>query len=182
MATRARIGIQLPDGQIKAAYNHWDGYTGGLGYNLCDNWTNPEKVLKAIKLGNASTWGVIIGEKTDFDDRSNEMHDVQNIYYGRDRGEKDQGPNTYANEQEYLAEGWGSGEEYIYLMKDTGQKDPLGVAQGEWYYATRVWSDSKKDYDPSVGFLPLREVAIQDRIRMLQFELKQINDNRKKVA
>jgi phospholipid N-methyltransferase len=56
------------------------------------------------------------------------------------------------------------------------------VARGEWFYATRVWSDSKKDYDPAVGFLPLREVAIQDRIRMLQFELKQINDNRKKVA
>lgn len=182
MATRARIGIQLPDGRIKAAYNHWDGYPGGLGYNLCDNWTNLEKVQKAIELGNASTWGVIIGDKTDFDDRSNEMHDVQNIYYGRDRGERDQKACTYANEQEYLAEGWGSGEEYIYLMKDTEHKDPYGKAQGEWYYATRVWSDSKKDYDPSVGFLPLREVAIQDRIRMLQFELKQINDNRKKVA
>lgn len=182
MATRARIGIQLPDGRIKAAYNHWDGYPGGLGYKLCDHWTNPKKVLKAIELGNASTWGVIIGDKTDFDDRSNEMHDVQNIYYGRDRGERDQKARTYATEQEYLAEGWGSGEEYIYLMKDQGQKDLLGVATGEWYYATRVWSDSKKDYDPAVGFLPLREVAIQDRIRMLQFELKQINDNRKKVA
>jgi len=182
MATRARIGIQLPDGSIKAAYQHWDGYPGGLGYNLIDNWTNPEKVLKAIKLGNASTWGVIIGEKTDFDDRSNEMHDIQNIYYGRDRGERDQGPNTYADEQEYLAEGWGSGEEYIYLLKDMGHKDPFGKAQGEWYYATRVWSDSKKDYDPAVGFLPLREVAIQDRIRMLQFDLKSIEDSRKKVA
>jgi hypothetical protein len=38
---------------------------------------------------------MIIGDKTDFDDRSNEIHDVQNIYYGRDRGEKDQGPRTY---------------------------------------------------------------------------------------
>lgn len=182
MATRARIGIQLPDGRIKAAYQHWDGYPGGLGYKLCDHWTNPEKVLKAIQLGNSSTWGVIIGDKIDFDDRSNEMHDVQNIYYGRDRGEKDQKARTYANEQEYLTEGWGSGEEYIYLMKDRGQKDPLGVAQGEWYYATRVWSDSKKDYDPAMGFGPLLEAAIQDRIRMMQFELKQINDNRKKVA
>ena len=182
MATRARIGIQLSDGQIKAAYQHWDGYPGGLGYNLCDNWTNLDKVLKAIKLGNASTWGMIIGDKIDFDDRANEMHDVQNIYYGRDRGEKDQGPNTYATEQEYLAEGWGSGEEYIYLLKDTGHKDPYGVTQGEWYYATRVWNDSKKDYDPSVGFQPLVEAAIRDKIRMLQFSLKGIEDRRKKVA
>jgi hypothetical protein len=182
MATRGRIGLQLPDGKIIASYNHWDSYCGGLGYNLCDNWTNLDKVLKAIKLGNASTWGTIIGNKIDFDDRSNEMHDVQNIYYGRDRGEKDQGPNTYATEQEYLAEGWGSGEEYIYLLKDTGHKDPYGVAQGEWYYATRVWSDSKKDYDPSVGFQPLEEAAIRDKIRMLQFSLKGIEDRRKKVA
>jgi len=138
--------------------------------------------LKAIKLGNASTWGTIIGDKIDFDDRSNEMHDVQNIYYDRDRGEKHQKARTYATEQEYLAEGWGSGEEYIYLLKDTGQKDPYGVAQGEWYYATRVWSDSKKDYDLSVGFQPLQEVAIRDRIRMLQFELKASEDRRKKVA
>jgi len=182
MATRARIGIQLPDGKITASYNHWDNYPGGTGYNLCDNWTNIDKVLKAIKLGNASTWGTIIGDKIDFDDRSNEMHDVQNIYYDRDRGEKHQKARTYATEQEYLAEGWGSGEEYIYLLKDTGQKDPYGVAQGEWYYATRVWSDSKKDYDPSVGFQPLQEVAIRDRIRMLQFELKASEDRRKKVA
>ena len=182
MATRARIGIQLPDGKITASYNHWDNYPGGTGYNLCDNWTNIDKVLKAIKLGNASTWGTIIGDKIDFDDRSNEMHDVQNIYYDRDRGEKHQKARTYATEQEYLAEGWGSGEEYIHLLKDTGQKDPYGVAQGEWYYATRVWSDSKKDYDPSVGFQPLQEVAIRDRIRMLQFELKASEDRRKKVA
>ena len=182
MATRARIGIQLPDGRIKAAYQHWDGYPGCLGYNLIDNWTNPEKVLKAIKLGNASHWGMIIGDKTDFDDRSNEIHDVQNIYYGRDRGEKDQGARTYVNEAEYLEEGWGSGEEYIYLLKDEGHKDPLGVAQGEWYYATRVWSDSKKDYDPSVGFQLLKEEAMKDKIRMLQFDLKGIEDRRKKVA
>jgi len=182
MATRARIGIQLPDGRIKAAYQHWDGYPGGLGYNLIDNWTNPEKVLKAIKLGNASHWGMIIGEKTDFDDRKNEMHDVQNIYYGRDRGEKDQGPNTYATEQEYLAEGWGSSEEYIYLLKDTGQKDPWGRAEGEWYYATRVWNTGEKDYDPAVGFQLLKEEAMKDKIRMLQFDLKGIEDRRKKVA
>ena len=182
MATRARIGIQSPEGKITASYNHWDGYPGGLGYNLCDNWTRLDKVKKAIELGGSSAWGIVIGDKTDFDDRNCETHDYQNIYYGRDRGEKDQGPNTYATEQEYLAEGWGSGEEYIYLLKDEGLKDPYGVAQGEWYYATRVWNDSKKDYDPAVGFQPLQEAAIRDKIRMLQFSLKQVEDSRKKVA
>ena len=182
MATRARIGIQLPNGQIKASYQHWDGYPGGLGYNLIDNWTNLEKVLKAIKLGNASHWGMIIGDKTDFDDRKNEMHDIQNVYYGRDRGEKDQGPRTYVDEQEYLAEGWGSGEEFIYLMKDTGHKDPFGETQGEWFYATRVWNTGEKDYDPAVGFQSLKVEAMKDKIRMLQFDLKSIEDSRTKVA
>ena len=175
MATRARIGIQLPDGRIKAAYQHWDGYPGGLGYKLIDHWTNPEKVQKAIELGNASTWGVIIGDKTDFDDRNNEMHDVQNIYYGRDRGEKDQKARTYVNETEYLEDGWGSGEEYIYLLKDTGVKDPLGKSQGEWYYATRVWSDAKKDYDAAKGFEPLEAVAILDHIESLRRYLQSIS-------
>ena len=175
MATRARIGIQLPDGRIKAAYQHWDGYPGGLGYKLIDHWTNPEKVQKAIELGNASTWGVIIGDKTDFDDRNNEMHDVQNIYYGRDRGEKDQKARTYVNETEYLEDGWGSGEEYIYLLKDTGVKDPWGKSQGEWYYATRVWSDAKKDYDAAKGFEPLEAVAILDHIESLRRYLQSIS-------
>ena len=175
MATRARIGIQLPDGSIRAAYQHWDGYPGGLGYKLIDHWTNPEKVQKAIELGNASTWGVIIGDKTDFDDRNNEMHDVQNIYYGRDRGEKDQKARTYVNEAEYLADGWGSGEEYIYLMKNTGVKDPLRKALGEWYYATRVWNTNVKDYDAAKGFEPLEAVAILEHIESLRRYLQSIS-------
>jgi hypothetical protein len=178
MATRARIGIEQADGRILTAYQHWDGYPGGLGYKLCDHWTNPAKVLKAIELGNASTWNQIIGEKCDFDDRNAESHDVQNIYYGRDRGEKDQGPITYKNESEYLQEGFHSGEEYIYLMKDTGQKDALGKAHGEWYYATRVWSDSKKDYDPAVGFEPLEAVAIEDHVESLRRRLNSIKRQR----
>jgi hypothetical protein len=182
MATRARIGLQLPNGKITASYHHWDGYPGGLGYNLCDNWTKLDKVKSAIELGNASTWGIVIGDKTDFDDRSNEMHDVQNIYYGRDRGEKHQKPNTYVNEQEYLEEGWGSGEEFIYLLKDTGQKDPWGRAEGEWFYATRVWNTGEKDYDPAVGFQPLQEAAIRDKISMLQNTLKMMEDSKRKVA
>jgi hypothetical protein len=175
MATRARIGIQLPDGSIRAAYQHWDGYPGGLGYKLCEHWTNPEKVQKAIELGNASTWNQIIGEKCDFDDRNAESHDVQNIYYGRDRGEKDQGAHTYKNESEYLQEGFHSGEEYIYLLKDTGVKDPLGKALGEWYYATRVWNTGAKDYDAAKGFEPLEAVAILEHIESLRRYLQSIN-------
>ena len=175
MATRARIGIKQADGTILAAYQHWDGYPGGLGYKLCEHWCSMAKVQKAIELGNASTWNQIIGEKCDFDDRNAESHDVQNIYYGRDRGEKDQGAHTYKNESEYLQEGFRSGEEYIYLIKDTGHKDPLGVAQGEWFYATRVWNTGEKDYDPAKGFESLEAVAIQEHIDSLKRYLQSIS-------
>jgi len=178
MATRARIGIKQADGTIIAAYQHWDGYPGGLGYKLCEHWCSMAKVQKAIELGNASTWNQIIGEKCDFDDRNAESHDVQNIYYGRDRGEKDQGPLTYRNEQVYLMNGFLSGEEYIYLLKDTGQQDYLGKPKGEWFYAKREWNESKKDYDDAKSFETLEPVAIQEHIDSLKRHLQSIKQRR----
>ena len=169
MATRARIGIQNEDGTITAAYQHWDGYPGGLGYNLIDYWTDGSKVREAIALGNASKWGFIIGTKVDFDDRNDPLHDVQNVYYMRDRGEKDQGPNTYKDEADYLARGFNSGEEYIYLLKNTGKKDYLGKPVGEWFFA---------DYNEGSQFKELEEVAINDHIDMLKRHLEMMK-NRK---
>ena len=45
MATRARIGIKQKSGRIIASYQHWDGYPGGLGYNLIENWEDPKNCL-----------------------------------------------------------------------------------------------------------------------------------------
>ena len=53
-------------------------------------------------MGNSSKWQTIIGDKIDFDDRDNPMHQVQNCYYGRDRGEKDQGYRVYKDEADYI--------------------------------------------------------------------------------
>jgi len=158
MATRARIGILNEDGTITASYQHWDGYPGGLGYNLVDYWTDSNKVRDAIALGNASKWGFIIGTKVDFDDRQDPLHEVQNVYYMRDRGEKDQGPTTYKDEAEYLAEGFNSGEEYIYLLKNTGKTDYIGKEVGEWFYT----------HYENPKFKELEEDAINDHIDMLK--------------
>ena len=168
MATRARIGIQNEDGTVTASYQHWDGYPGGLGYTLVDYWTDANKVREAIALGNASKWGFIIGTKVDFDDRNDPLHEVQNVYYMRDRGEKDQGPTTYKDEAEYLAEGFNSGEEYIYLLKNTGKKDYLGKDTGEWFYS---------HYDDN-EFKPLEEVAIKDHIDMLKRHLEMMKQRK----
>ena len=165
MATRARIGLQKEDGTIIASYQHWDGYPGGLGYNLEDHWTDPAKVTEAIMLGDASKWGHIIGDKIDFDDREHPMQDIQNVYYGRDRGEKDVGYKVYKDEEDYLDRGYNAGEEYIYLLKDTGKTTYLGKPQGEWFYA-----DYKR-----MTFNPLEEDAINEHIESLKrhLEMKQ---------
>lgn len=170
MATRARIGIQQADGSILSAYQHWDGYPGGLGYNLEDHWTDSVKVTEAIKLGNSSKWGQFIGSKIDFDDRNAETYDYQNVYYMRDRGEKDQGPRTHKDEQEYLAQGFNSGEEYIYLMKMNGKTDYLGKPCGTWFYAN--YSNPE--------FKELEEDAIKEHIEMLKRHLEMMKE--RKVA
>jgi len=164
MATRARIGIQQKSGRIIASYQHWDGYPGGLGYNLEEHWTDVKKVTDAIKLGNSSKWGQFIGGKIDFDDRNSETYDYQNVYYMRDRGEKDQGYRVYKNEAEYLAEGFNAGEEYIYLMKMDGKTDYMGKPIGTWFYSP--YSNPE--------FKVLEEDAINDHIDMLKRHIEQM--------
>tara|TARA_B100001027_G_scaffold216941_1_gene195286 strand:- start:3945 stop:4457 length:513 start_codon:yes stop_codon:yes gene_type:complete len=162
MATRARVAIQQKN-QIIGSYQHWDGYPSGLGYNLVDNWYKADKVTKAIKLGDASKWGQFVGEKIDFDNREADSYDYQNVYYGRDRGEKDCGYKIYKDEDDYLKKGFNSGEDYIYLGKMIGQKDYMGREQVTWFYAK---------YDDK-WFKPLEEVAILDHINDLERHLKE---------
>ena len=177
MATRARIGIKQKSGRIIASYQHWDGYPGGLGFNLCENWEDPKKVTEAIKLGDSSKWHTIIGEKIDFDDRSNPMQDVQNVYYGRDRGEKDCGYKIYKDEAEYIENGFRSGEQYVYLMKLDGEKNYLGNPKGTWYYVeSRYTEDGKEVIDDA--FKPLEEDAIKDQIDILNRTLEMINQRK----
>ena len=74
MATRSRIGVQLPDGTIKSVYCHWDGYKSGVGKDLkrkFRNGTNPEKVIAFIEEGSRST----VDES--YHDRNGEEIDVQ---------------------------------------------------------------------------------------------------------
>lgn len=109
----------------------------------------------------------MIGQQIDFDDRNNPLHDVQNCYYGRDRGEKDQGPKKHLNGVCLIDEAFNSGEEYLYVYRQTGKKDYLGKECGEWFYMK---------YD--AGFTeiaemkPLEEDAINDHIDMLKQHLE----------
>ena len=180
MATRARIGIKQKSGRIIASYQHWDGYPGGLGYNLCEHWEDKKKVTEAIKLGDSSKWHYVIGEQIDFDDRSNPMYEVQNCYYGRDRGEKGCGYKVYKDEAEYIREGFNSGEQYVYLMKDAGEQNYLGKPKFTWFYVeSRYTSEGKEVFDKE--FKLLEEDAIKEHIENLKrvLEMREEAKNRK---
>jgi hypothetical protein len=55
MATRSRIGLELPDGSILSAYHHWDGYPEWLGRILNTHYNTKEKVAELIDGGDMSS-------------------------------------------------------------------------------------------------------------------------------
>ena len=128
MATRARIALELKDGSYISSYQHWDGYPGGLGFNLIENWDNYDKVKEAIELGDASKWGMIVGEKVDFDDRDNDVHDVQNVYFwhlvgGQPFGyEQKEIPNIFASLIDIKKYGLNLRQEQFFIRLSSNQK------------------------------------------------------------
>ena len=183
MATRARIGIKQKSGRIIASYQHWDGYPGGLGYKLCEHWEDSKKVTEAIKLGDSSKWGYFIGKQIDFDKvEYGSDSDLQNCYYGRDRGEKDVGYKIYKDEAEYIANGFRSGEQYVYLLKDTGDKNFLGKPKFTWYYVESRYTDKGKEVIDT-EFKPLERYAILEHIDILKRTMEmEDEDKSRKVA
>jgi hypothetical protein len=55
MATRSRIGLELPDGSILSAYHHWDSYPEWLGRILNTHYNTKEKVAELIDGGDMSS-------------------------------------------------------------------------------------------------------------------------------
>jgi hypothetical protein len=73
MSTRSRIGIENPDGTILSIYCHNDGYPSFNGKVLEQYYSNREKLIELINLGDISSLGIDL-ELT--------------IAYHRDRGEE----------------------------------------------------------------------------------------------
>jgi len=56
MATRSRIGVELPDGKVKSVYCHNDGYISGVGQDLINmGFADPAEVEEFIDMGDRST-------------------------------------------------------------------------------------------------------------------------------
>ena len=89
MATPARIGVELPTGEIVSIYVHWDGDPEKAGVTLQKHYRTPAKIEKLIALGDLSVLGRDIGRKHAFEGAVN-AHPDWCLAYGRDRGELDQ--------------------------------------------------------------------------------------------
>jgi hypothetical protein len=123
MATRSRIGLELPDGSILSAYAHWDGYPEWMGRILRTHYATKDKVAELIDGGDMSSPWTNCGWK-------NETRPETGPMYYSERGE-DCPPRLDADLCEYLLPN--NNEEYAYVFRN-----------GEWVcYNMNQFDDSK---------------------------------------
>ena len=119
MATRSRIGMEQPNGEVRSIYCHWDGYPEGVGATLREHYTNPEKVEALIALGDISSLNRAVsvnipGVTHTFD---NPDPDVT-VAYHRDRGEEFRAPRVDSSVEAFSRSDI---EEYGYVFTQSGE-------------------------------------------------------------
>jgi hypothetical protein len=127
MATRSRIGIELPDHTVVSVYCHWDGYVGHNGKILVQHYQERKDVQELIDGGSMSslrtreTWGggPILKDENGEYLRDSEGYimsegdrDPQPLYH-TERGEEINVEHTSFDE---FVSGNLGGEEYAYLF------------------------------------------------------------------
>ena len=119
MATRSRIGMEMPNGEVKSIYCHWDGYPEGVGATLQEHYTNPEKVEALIALGDISVLQPLVEP-----DVPGVEHSFANpapcvtVAYHRDRGEKILAPSIDPDVRNFAKSFY---EQYAYVFTQQGE-------------------------------------------------------------
>lgn len=132
MGTRSAIGVKLADGSVKAVYCHWDGYPEYNGKILWNHYSEEDKIMQLIKLGDLSSLGEEIGTKHKFEDAPF----GQCTFYGRDRGEKNVNARKFRDEEEFRNT-FDCGAEYWYLYND-GNWYVQSYNDADWELVSRV--------------------------------------------
>ena len=117
MATRSRIGLELPDGSILSAYHHWDGYPEWLGRILKTHYNSKELAAELIDGGDMSSCWTderCTGDRWGAYPTKTEEYGPQ--YYSQ-RGD-DCPPRLDADMDDFFSEN----EEYSYIFRN-----------GNWY-------------------------------------------------
>ena len=122
MGTRSAIGI-IENGSIRGIYCHWDGYPEHNGEILNHFYKTTEVVNALIDQGDMSSLGAEIGNKHDFDSRSEYIKTdlttsvaKECTFYGRDRGETDTQAKEFKTAEEFVKHFQNCGCEYCYLF------------------------------------------------------------------
>jgi len=113
MGTRSTIALEYADGTVDQIYCHWDGYLDYNGTILHKSYQDPFKVQRLMELGDLSSLGDDIGDKHDFDARTDDC-----TFYGRDRGEDGTEARRFASYEDYRANA--QGEEFNYILRSDG--------------------------------------------------------------
>lgn len=111
MATRSNIAYKTPEGKIRSAYCHWDGYPAHNGEMLRRYYTDYDKVKQLVDLGQISYLRKNINPTNTTHSFETPQEDVT-VFYGRDRGEENVGYQEYNDFAEYVD----AGEEYMYFF------------------------------------------------------------------
>lgn len=113
MATRCAIGILHRD-QILAKYSHYDGYPQYTGQMLTEHYTDPDRIMSMVSLGDQS---VLMKEyMPTTDDHSFETPDKDvTVFYGRDRGESGCEARLFDDLTDYFGHYGGAWCDYYYL-------------------------------------------------------------------
>ena len=135
-ATRWMVGIEAPSGKIATTYGHWDGYPKHAGEILKKYYNNPAKVKALLKLGKSGISSIDKSMKGGKDHSFDNPKSGETVFYGRDRGEKDNYTNTWKDRD---ALQFKSGEEFAYIWN---------VKEKKWYYKARYtnpqeWTELK---------------------------------------
>ena len=107
MATRSRIGLELPDGSVLSAYHHWDGYPEWLGRILKTHYNSKELAAELIDGGDMSSAWTNAGW-------NNETRKQGPLYYS-ERGE-DTPPRLDKSVDEFLQNNEEFG--YVYTQEE----------------------------------------------------------------
>ena len=136
MATRARIGLELKNGNILSVYHHWDGYPEWLGRILTTHYNTRAEVTELIDGGDMSSAWTNAGF-------NNETVAQGPLYYSQ-RGD-DCPPRLDADLCEFLLPD--NNEEFAYVFRN-----------GEWVcYNMNQFDDSKL---PEIVEIPSGALAV----------------------
>jgi hypothetical protein len=115
MGTSSHIGILMDDGTVEAIYCHWDGYPSGVGRILKAHYSDRQRALELLDLGDISVLEALLS--TSLPHSFEKPQPGVTIAYHRDRGEALKEPRIYENQHWYCRKGE---VDYNYLLKEDG--------------------------------------------------------------